>query len=172
MAPPAAAAALQAGTSIEHGPPIMQYAADIAAKPATAPHELSTATSELLIRSAPLAAPSNLRREVFGFVNAGNLGSPTVGYASWNFSLLSTVAYFGLQVNSGDGAIVQANTGWNVEHSATMGGFVNAAHAAGARVIISLNLHDFSGSPTNQVCQGLGPANARTTISQAVAQEA
>jgi Glycosyl hydrolases family 18/FG-GAP-like repeat len=149
----------------------MQAAAEMAARPAQLPLE-SVAASVQPKRSIALPAPSGLRREVFGFVNAGNLGSPTVGFASWNFSLLSTVAYFGLQVNSGDGSLVQGNTGWNVEHSATMGGLMGAAHAAGARVILSLNLHDFSTGPTNQVCQGLIAVNAQTTIAQAVAQEA
>jgi spore germination protein YaaH len=170
MTPPVAAAAPHASTPVLHESSIMQLAADMAARPAAASAQPLGATRPL--RPIALAAPSGLRREVFGFVNAGNLGSPTVGYPSWNFSLLSTVAYFGLQVNSGDGSIVQGNTGWNVEHSATMGGLMNAAHAAGARVILSINLHDFSASPTNQVCQGLIPANAQTTISQAVAQQA
>jgi spore germination protein YaaH len=180
LAPPASparaaalpAAAAVAASPIEHSPRIMQAAAEMAAKPATASSQLSGATTRIINHPLALAATAGLRREVFGFVNAGNLGSPTVGYASWNFNLLTTVAYFGLQVNSGDGSLVQGDTGWNVEHSATMGGLVSSAHAVGARVIISLNLHDFSTSPTNQVCQGLIAANAQTTISQAVAQEA
>ncbi len=150
----------------------MQAAAEMAARPSHASNEPLGAARPVQNRSIASAASSGLRREVFGFVNAGNLGSPAVGFASWNFSLLTTVAYFGLQINAGDGSIVEGNTGWNVEHSAVLGGLMGAAHAAGARVILSLNLHDFSSTPTNQVCQGLIPANAATTISQAVAQEA
>ena len=57
---------------------------------------------------APVSTPVNgkLRREVFGFVNYYNLGDSSVGYPSWDMSLLSTVAYFGLHVNSGNGFIV------------------------------------------------------------------
>jgi hypothetical protein len=146
----------------------MQAAAEMAARPPQAAQTIVPTVQPK--RSIQLAAPSGLRREVFGFVNAGNLSSPTVGYASWNFSLISTVAYFGLQVNSGDGSLVQGDTGWNVEHSAVLGGLMGAAHGAGARVILSLNLHDFSTSSTNGVCQGL--SHAATTIAQAVAQEA
>jgi len=147
----------------------MKYAADLAATPASSSLlDTTPATAAQPLLPPRVAANSALRREVFGFANAGNLGSSVVGYTTWNFSLLSTVAYFGLQVNSGDGALVKTNTGWNVYHSATMGNFVRAANAAGTRVIVSLNLHDFSGSPTNQVCQGLIPANAQATISEAV----
>jgi len=106
------------------------------------------------------------QREVFGFVNAGNLGNASVGYPSWNLGLLTTVAYFALHVNSGDGHLVTYDTGWKVFHSATMTNFVSAAHANGVRVIVSLNLHDFSSSPTNQTCVGLTATSAQSTISQ------
>src|SRR6266571_1666560 len=39
------------------------------------------------------------QREVFGFALASSLSDPTIGYPSWDFSLLSTVAFFGLHVN-------------------------------------------------------------------------
>ena len=116
------------------------------------------------------ARASGPQREVFGFVNASNLGDPNVGYVQWNFNLLTTVAFFSLQLNSGDGHLVTTTTGWGVYHSTTMTNFVNTAHASGVRVIVSLNVHDFSTSPTNQVCQALIPANARTTINEAIAQ--
>jgi spore germination protein YaaH len=117
-----------------------------------------------------LAAASNsrLRREVFGFVNASNLGDPTFGYTTWNLSLLSTVAYFAIHVNSGNGNLVYYDTGWAIFHSATMSNFVNAAHAAGVRVIASINLHDFSTDQNNQVCQGLVATSAQNTVAQSV----
>src|SRR5579872_4367731 len=55
--------------------------------------------------SPTLQASPGLSREVFGFALAGTLGDPTVGYPSWNFSLLSTVAFFALHISS-TGAIV------------------------------------------------------------------
>lgn len=119
-----------------------------------------------------LSTATPLQREVLGFVNASNLGDPSVGYPSWNFSLLSTVVYFGIQVNSGDGHLVTYNTGWNVYHSTTMTNFVNTAHASGTRVLVSLNLHDFSTSSTNQVCQGLIASNAQATINSILTEVA
>jgi spore germination protein YaaH len=130
-------------------------------------HPLGTRQLEPYVATVP-----SVRREVFGFVNAGNLGSTTVGYATWNYSLLTTVAYFGLHVNSGDGNLVTYDTGWAVYHSTVMSSFVAKAHANGVRVIVSINLHDFSTSSTNQVCQGLQPSNAANTIGQAVTQVA
>src|SRR5260370_36255965 len=42
---------------------------------------------------------NGLNREVFGYAYASNLGDPTVGYPSWNFDLLSTVAFFSIRVH-------------------------------------------------------------------------
>jgi len=109
------------------------------------------------------AGPSSARplREVFGYVNAGNLGDPTVGYPSWNFSLLSTVAYFGLSVDAG-GNLIQGNTSWNVWNSTTGTGLISTAHSSGTRVVISLIQHD------SGLCTAL--QNAQTTIQQLPAQ--
>jgi spore germination protein YaaH len=115
-------------------------------------------------------ANSQLKREVLGFVNDTSLGDPAVGYPSWHFSLLTTVVYFALHVNSGDGALIKTDSGWNIFHSATMTSFVNTAHAAGTKVAVSLNLHDFSTDPNNQVCQGLTSVNAGHTIGEIVGQ--
>src|ERR1051326_7895824 len=46
-----------------------------------------------------VAPPGGPQREVFGFALASSLSDPTVGYPTWDFSLLSTVAFFGLHVN-------------------------------------------------------------------------
>src|SRR5690242_10933180 len=42
---------------------------------------------------APAAATARPTREIFGFALASTLGDPSVGYSTWNFSLLSTVAF-------------------------------------------------------------------------------
>src|SRR5262249_4195625 len=72
-----------------------------------------------------------LKREVFGFATAGSLADLKVGYRVWDFSLLSTVAYFGLHVNGTDGSLVQGDIGWNVWQSSIASDFINAAHANG-----------------------------------------
>ena len=150
-------------------PQIMSAAADLAALPAAVPP--SAAVYQNLVALSPRsAANSRLQREVFGFVNAGNLGNSAIGYPSWDFSLLSTVAYFGLQVNSGDGHLVHNTTGWYVYQSPTMRSFINAAHASGVKVILSINLHDFGTNPDNQVCAGLVSTSTQNTINEIVAE--
>src|SRR5437660_1504057 len=172
--PTASAPATQAahpGRADSTHPRIMEQAAAMADQPAPSKLLAYSAASPRIV--VPLArTPTPLQREVMGFVNASNLGDPNVGYTSWNFALLSTVIFFGIQVNSGDGNLVTNNTGWSVYHSGTMSSFVNAAHANGTRVIVSLDLHDFSTSPTNQVCQGLIAANAQHSITQILAEVA
>ena len=171
QAPRPVAAAATVNQADQTHPQVNAAFAALANQPAPAMFRAAIQTAPL--KTVALATmPTPLQREVFGFVNAANLGDATVGYTSWNMGLLSTVAFFGLQVNSGDGALVQTNTGWAVYHSSTMTSFVNVAHAAGTKVLVSLNLHDFSIDPANQVCVGLQPDHATVTISQAVQQMA
>jgi hypothetical protein len=113
---------------------------------------------------AAQAVSGRLGREVFGFANAGNLGSSSVGYTTWNFSLVSTVAYFGLVVNA-DGSISQSDTGWAVWHSSVASGLINAAHGNGVRVVISLLAHTQS-----TLCSTLSGSAIQTTVSQTASQ--
>ena len=65
------------------------------------------------IRLAPRTVATgaeSLKREVFGFALASSLSDPTVGYPTWNFSLLSTVAFFGLHVQ--DDGTFAADSAW------------------------------------------------------------
>src|SRR5579859_860365 len=85
----------RAGVGDRTHPLVMQQAADAANQPA--PQQLYGAAAPRQA-TIPLAArvATPLQREVFGFVDAGNLADPTVGYPSWRLNLLSTVAFFGL----------------------------------------------------------------------------
>ncbi|HET9780441.1 MAG TPA: glycosyl hydrolase family 18 protein, partial [Candidatus Dormibacteraeota bacterium] len=143
-------------------PRVMTEAAQLAHAPATSTQSIAQSAHVALTARNP-----NLQREVFGFVNASNLGDSSVGYTSWDLGLLSTVAYFGLAVDPSGGLVI-TDTGWSVLHSATMTSFVNAAHAHGVRVLVSLNIHDFSTDPNNFVCQALIPSHQATTISEAI----
>src|SRR5438552_3130147 len=74
-------------------------------------------------------AASSLKREVFGFALASSLTDPTVGYPTWHFGLLSTVAFFGLHVQD-DGTFAQ-DSGWNVWNSTGLTNLLSAAHSNG-----------------------------------------
>src|ERR1700686_768053 len=81
-------------------------------------------------------------REIFGFGLASSLADPSVGYPSWNFSLLSTVAFFGLHVQD-DGSFA-ADSGWNVWNSSQLSGLLATAHSLRTKVVLTIILQDFS----------------------------
>jgi len=108
---------------------------------------------------------SRLGREVFGFALASSLSDPTVGYPSWNFSALSTVAFFGLHINW-DGTII-ADSGWSVWSSSALTNLLTTAHASSAKVVLTIVLQDFQPGTPN-MCAGL--INRATTVTQTVAQ--
>jgi spore germination protein YaaH len=117
-------------------------------------------------RLAPQAAVGGAggpAREIFGFGLASSLADPTFGYPSWDFSLLSTVALFGLHVQS-DGTFAN-DSGWSVWNSSQLTGLLSTAHSHGTRVLLTIILQDFSpGTPT--MCAGL--QHYQTTIPNAV----
>jgi len=105
------------------------------------------------------------QREVFGFALASSLSNPTVGYPSWNFSLLTTVAFFGLHVQ-GDGTFA-ADSGSSVWNSSQLTGLLTTAHAHGTKVVLTIILQDFA-SGTPNMCAGL--AHSATTITNTAAE--
>jgi spore germination protein YaaH len=142
-------------------PIVMQQAAESVAAARLGPLQPFAAAP----RMAAVGGAGYLQREVFGFALASSLSDPTIGYPSWNFSLLSTVAFFGLHVNT-DGTFA-ADSGWNVWNSSQLTGLLSAAHSAGTKVVLTIILQDFSAGTPN-MCAGL--ANRATTVTQTVAQ--
>lgn len=109
------------------------------------------------------AAAPRPQREVFGFALASSLADPTVGYPSWDFSVLSTVAFFGLHINT-DGTIA-ADSNWTTWNSTQLTSLVTTAHGAGTKVVLTIVLQDFSAGTPN-MCAGL--AHASTTVTATV----
>jgi spore germination protein YaaH len=141
-------------------PRVMQEAAQQVATAPPAPRRA--------IYAAQQAAPATVGspgREVFGFALASSLADPTVGYPSWNFGLLSTVAFFGLHVQD-DGTFANDSgmTEWN---SADLTNLVTTAHARGTKVVLTIIEQDFS-TGTPHMCAAL--AHASTTVSATVTE--
>src|SRR5438093_2019434 len=111
-----------------------------------------------------------LQREIFGcaFGNA-SLNDPTYGYPAWSFNLLTTIAYFGLSIDW-DGTIIQNGSGWTTWNSSALTGLIATAHANRDRVIVSVNLHNFTTDPSSTMCAALHPTHRAVTVSQIVAQ--
>src|SRR5438045_5616482 len=154
----------------EARPHVMQDAANQAATaPAAQPRQLSPAASGAsssdIAAAIPNAVPGSLRREIFGFALASTLADATVGYPSWNFSLLTTVAFFGLHVNA-DGTIAN-DSGLAVWNSSDLTNLVNTAHANHTKVVVTVIKQDFASNQA-QMCSALG--NRATTAAAIAAQ--
>jgi hypothetical protein len=119
--------------------------------------------SPALASTPTRAATAHTQREVFGFALASSLTDPTAGYSTWNFDLLSTVAFFGVHV--GSGGVFVGDSGWNTWNSSALTGLVSTAHAHGTKVVLSVILQDFSPN-TPAMCDGLRHPDA--TVAQAV----
>ena len=115
---------------------------------------------------APRAAASGTPvREIFGFALASSLADPTVGYPSWDFSLLGTVAFFGLHVQ--DGGTFANDNGWSVWNSTQLSGMLGTAHSHGTKVVLTIVKQDFAPN-TPGMCASL--ANFSTTVNNTVAE--
>jgi spore germination protein YaaH len=145
---------------------------------ATHPFVMQQAATEVAQASVgalqPFTAPPKMpavggaggpQREVFGFALASSLSDPTLGYPAWNFSLLSTVAFFGLHVQD-DGTFAN-DSGLSVWNSSELTGLLTTAHSHGTKVVLTIIEQDFSpGTP--HMCSAL--AHASTTIADTVAE--
>jgi len=78
-----------------------------------------------------------LQREVMGFAPYWSLSQN----ANWDYRLLSTIAYFGLDIN-GDGSINTSTRGWTGWNSQELADTINRAHQAGDRVVVVVKAFD------------------------------
>jgi spore germination protein YaaH len=116
--------------------------------------------------NSPLVGTTRLSREVFGFALGSSLSDPTYGYPSWNFNLLTTVAYFGLHVLWN--GTFQADSSLAVWNSSQLTNLVTTAHAHGTKVVLTIISSDNTGTYPNALCDAL--LHSATTIRNTVAQ--
>src|SRR5256884_9868841 len=121
----------------------------VVAAPGSAP-VLASTPKQTAASTNVAATGTYAQREIFGFALASSLGDPTIGYPSWNFDLLSTVAIFGLHVDwTGEFSGGSALTTWN-NPSGPVPGFIQKAHASGTKVVLTIAMFDStSGTPNN-----------------------
>ncbi len=110
----------------------MQAATDLTSSTSRAPFR---ATQPLAPRIAT-AVGSGPTHEVFGFATSASLGDPTIGYPSWNFDLLSTVAFFAIHV-AYNGRVVE-DSNFSVWDSSVVTGLISTAHAHGVKVVVTI----------------------------------
>src|SRR5438552_6743114 len=163
----AAPTAMLSRDLVTHPVVMQQTAAQVAEdRGSTQSPAASGAPTRALLTTAPTTvAQTRPDREIFGFGLASSLGDRSIGYPSWDFSLLTTVAFFGLHVND-DGTLAN-DAGASVWNSSQLTGLLNTAHAHGTKVVVTIILQDFS-SGTPHMCAGL--RHSATTLTQTVAQ--
>jgi hypothetical protein len=129
-------------SSVSHDqarPMIMRWAAEQQAHLAPAHLTPRGQVAPLTPKHAPASLAGSPHREIFGFVNAGAVSRAS--YRSWDFSLLSTVAFFDLHVDRDSGSLAHDGS-WDVWHSAAASDLINTAHGHGVRVVLTISYHD------------------------------
>ena len=96
----------------------------------------SVAPSSSASNATPVGSSAPPDPEVLGFAQSGEVAS-----GAWSsdlrFNLLSTVAYFGVNVNS-NGTLITGDTGYGTWWSSQETSLINAAHAARDRVVLTV----------------------------------
>jgi spore germination protein YaaH len=104
-------------------------------------------------------APTPFHREVFGFAPYWSISQ----YGTWNYTLLSTVAFFGLTVD-GAGNFDTAAPGWNQWNSQELVNTINNAHAAGDKAVVVIK--QFNEDTINRLVTD--PALSQVTITNTI----
>jgi len=112
----------------------------------------------------PSAVASFLRREVLGFLPYWELGS------TLDYSTLSTVAYFGINLNT-DGTLSKTGNGWNGWVSTTATTMINDAHAHNTRVALTVESFAWDSNGAANQTALLSSPTASLTAAQQIAAE-
>jgi spore germination protein YaaH/flagellar hook assembly protein FlgD len=140
---------------------------DARATVAAAPAADKRATREL---QAPVD-PGALRREVFGFLPYWQVNSSSLRI---RYDKISTIAYFGvgadtagnLQKRNSDGSVT---TGWSGWTSARLTAIIDAAHATGTRVVLTVQSFAWNTSGAARQRSLLGSWTARDNLARQIA---
>jgi len=134
---PRAAAALARGGAATGNALLVQAQAAAYHDPQT-PVDLPAATTTPAPAPPSLAGAAPLRsHEVFGFAPYWTLPDG----AGFDVKGISTLAYFSIGVN-GDGSLQESGAGWNGYQSQDLANLITRAHAAGDRVVLTVNCFD------------------------------
>jgi Predicted glycosyl hydrolase len=120
---------------------------------------------------AAVVDPGGLRREVFGFLPYWEIADPST---TLDWEKLSTIAYFGvgaaangdLQRQETDGS---TSVGWSGWTSSNLTNVINAAHANGARVVLTVQSFAWTSSELSRQKALLGSSTARANLALQIA---
>ncbi len=146
------------------------------ATPGPTPAPGTTPTPGTMPTPGPTPAPAATGgpgREIYGFLPYWELGDPTM---TLDYSVLSTIAYFGLTATA-NGTLQQVGSdgtpeaGWTGWQSGDLTSIVDAAHAQGTRVALTVERFAWDTTGTaNSTALLSSPAAQATLIGQIVAQ--
>src|SRR3989441_7354555 len=108
-----------------------------AALPRTRGRGSSAMGKGMSIQGPAINPAGGVDREVFGFAPYWAIAKSS----QWNYSLLTTVAYFGLDINA-DGSINTTTNGWTGWNSQNLVNMINSAHASGDRAVVVIKAFD------------------------------
>lgn len=119
----------------------------------------------------PVTGPGGLRKQVIGFLPYWELTSSNL---TLRYELLSTIAYFSvgsdtagnLQKRNSDGSLTTGWAGWT---SSKMTSIIEAAHAAGTRVVLTVTMFAWSTTERNRQVALLGSPTARANLARQLA---
>lgn len=89
--------------------------------------------------------PNGLSREVFGYLPYWAVTGTQLPWM--NYDRVSTIAYFGLPARS-DGTLTKSGTYWTAWASSHMTNVINAAHAEGVKVVLTVTMMAWDGNYT------------------------
>ena len=124
-----------------------------------------------VIQPAAVVSANGLRREVFGFLPYWEVSDSST---SFNWSVLSTVAYFSVGAVQ-DGNLLKKNsdgsvtTGWGGWTSSKMTSIINAAHQRGTRVVLTITCFAWTSGQQTTQSNLLGDPTARSNLARQVA---
>ncbi|HSL76293.1 MAG TPA: glycoside hydrolase family 18 protein, partial [Candidatus Limnocylindrales bacterium] len=115
--------------------------------------------------------PGALKREVFGFLPYWQLNSSSLRI---QYDKISTIAYFGVGADA-KGNLIKRNTdgsvttGWSGWTSSRMTSVINAAHATGTRVVLTVQSFAWNTSGKARQKSLLSSPTARDTLARQIA---
>jgi len=115
------------------------------------------------VGASAVALPNGLRKEILGFLPHWMLTADHL--AGMRYDLVTTIAYFGVAANA-DGTLATWGNGWNGWNSSALTGVINAAHARGVRVVLTITMMEWDGGA--QQAALLGDAAARARLVDAI----
>lgn len=102
-------------------------------------------------------------KEVLGFAPYWNLWD----YAEWQYNLMSTVAYFSVDMNA-NGTPVESGSNWTAYQSSNLTSMVTDAHGAGDRVLLTIT--DMNDASIEDIVSSTSATNAAVANAISLAQ--